>query len=108
MFSKAINLARNTLVKDDSKLKRLTLKQRSILRHPSRPSQQIQTYDRDYEQLYFQAHRKANKTLLVLGHLEIKNVPHVSSVYVLKTHHKVSIKSPLLVEKQDDQRLLLS
>ena len=108
MFSKTINLARNTLVKDDSKLKRLTSKQQLLLRRPSRPSQQIHMNDRDLALPYFWVHRKANKTLLVLGHLEIKNVPHISSVYVLKTHHKVSIKSPLLVEKQDDQRLLLS
>ena len=96
------------MVKDDSTFRGLTSKQQLLLRRLSRPSQQIQKNDRDSEQLYFQAHRKANKTLLVLGHLELKNVPHVSSVYVLKTHHKVSIKSPLLVEKQDDQRLLLS
>lgn len=108
MFSKTINLARNALVKDDSKLKRLTSKQQLLLRRLSRPSQQIHMNDRDLARPYFWFHRKANKTLLVLGHLELKNVPHVSSVYVLKTHHKVSIKSPLLVEKQDDQRLLLS
>ena len=108
MFSKTINLARNALVKDDSKLKRLTSKQQLLLRRLSRPSQQIQMNDRDLARPYFWVHRKANKTLLILGHLELKNVPHVSSVYVLKTHHKVSIKSPLLFEKQDDQRLLLS
>ena len=108
MFSKAINLARNTLVKDDSTFRGLTSKQQLLLRRLSRPSQQIHMNDRDLARLYFQAHKKANNTLLVLGHLEIKNVPHISSVYVLKTHHKVSIKSPLLVEKQDDQRLLLS
>lgn len=96
------------MVKDDSKFRGLTSKQQLLLRRLSHPSQQIHMNDRDSEQLYFQAHKKANKTLLVLGHLEIKNVPHISSVYVLKTHHKVSIKSPLLVEKQDDQRLLLS
>ena len=106
MFSKTINLARNTLVKDDSKLKRLTSKQQLLLRRPSRPSQQIQTNDRDLARPYFWVHRKANKTLLVLGHLEIKNVPHVSSVYVLKTHHKVSIKSPLLVDIKSDKLLL--
>ena len=108
MFSKAINLARNTLVKDDSKLKRLTSKQQLLLRRLSRPSQQIHMNDRDFARSYFWVHKKANNTLLVLGHLELKNVPHVFSVYVLKTHHKVSIKSPLLVKKQDDQRLLLS
>ena len=96
------------MVKDDSKLKRLTSKQQLLLRRLSRPSQQIHMNDRDLALPYFLVHKKANKTLLVLGHLEIKNVPHISSVYVLKTHHKVSIKSPLLVEKQDDQRLLLS
>ena len=96
------------MVKDDSKLKRLTSKQQLLLRRLSRPSQQIHMNDRDLARPYFWVHKKANKTLLVLGHFEIKNVPHISSVYVLKTHHKVSIKSPLLVEKQDDQRLLLS
>ncbi len=85
MFSKAINLARNTLVKDDSKFRGLTSKQQLLLRRLSRPSQQIHMNDRDLARLYFQAHKKANKTLLVLGHLELKNVPHVSSVYVLKT-----------------------
>ena len=85
MFSKAINLARNTLIKDDSKFRGLTSKQQLLLRRLSHPSQQIQTNDRDLARLYFQAHKKANKTLLVLGHLELKNVPHVSSVYVLKT-----------------------
>ena len=106
MFSKAINLARNTLVKDDSKLKRLTSKQQLLLRRLSRPSQQIHMNDRDLARPYFWVHRKANKTLLVLGHLELKNVPHVSSVYVLKTHHKVSIKSPLLVDIKSDKLLL--
>lgn len=106
MFSKTINLARNALVKDDSKLKRLTSKQQLLLRRLSRPSQQIHMNDRDLARLYFQAHKKANNTLLVLGHLELKNVPHVSSVYVLKTHHKVSIKSPLLVDIKSDKLLL--
>ena len=96
------------MVNDDSTFRGLTPKQQLLLRRLSRPSQQIHMNDRDLARLYFQAHKKANKTLLVLGHLELKNVPHISSVYVLKTHHKVSIKSPLLVEKQDDQRLLLS
>ena len=94
------------MVKDDSKLKRLTSKQQLLLRRLSRPSQQIHMNDRDLARLYFQAHKKANNTLLVLGHLEIKNVPHVSSVYVLKTHHKVSIKSPLLVAMKSDKLLL--
>lgn len=94
------------MVKDDSKLKRLTSKQQLLLLRLSRPSQQIHMNDRDLARLYFQAHKKANKTLLVLGHLEIKNVPHVSSVYVLKTHHKVSIKSPLLVDIKSDKLLL--
>ena len=106
MFSKAINLARNTLVKDDSTFRGLTSKQQLLLRRLSRPSQQIHMNDRDLARLYFQAHKKANKTLLVLGHLELKNVPHVSSVYVLKTHHKVSIKSPLLVDIKSDKLLL--
>jgi hypothetical protein len=64
---------------------RIALKQQLLLRRLSRPSQQIHMNDRDLARLYFQAHKKANKTLLVLGHLELKNVPHVSSVYVLKT-----------------------
>ena len=106
MFSKAINLARNTLVKDDSTFRGLTSKQQLLLRRLSRPSQQIHMNDRDLARLYFWVHRKANKTLLVLGHLELKNVPHVSSVYVLKTHHKVSIKSPLLVDIKSDKLLL--
>ena len=106
MFSKTINLARNALVKDDSKLKRLTSKQQLLLRRLSRPSQQIHMNDRDLARPYFWVHRKANKTLLVLGHLELKNVPHVFSVYVLKTHHKVSIKSPLLVDIKSDKLLL--
>ena len=106
MFSKTINLARNALVKDDSKFRGLTSKQQLLLRRLSHPSQQIHMNDRDLARLYFQAHKKANNTLLVLGHLELKNVPHVSSVYVLKTHHKVSIKSPLLVDIKSDKLLL--
>ena len=94
------------MVKDDSKFRGLTSKQQLLLRRLSRPSQQIHMNDRDLARLYFQAHKKANKTLLVLGHLELKNVPHVSSVYVLKTHHKVSIKSPLLVDIKSDKLLL--
>ena len=106
MFSKTINLARNALAKDDSKFRGLTSKQQLLLRRLSRPSQQIHMNDRDLARPYFWVHRKANKTLLVLGHLELKNVPHVSSVYVLKTHHKVSIKSPLLVDIKSDKLLL--
>lgn len=106
MFSKTINLARNALVKDDSKLKRLTSKQQLLLRRLSRPSQQIHMNDRDLARLYFQAHKKANKTLLVLGHLELKNVPYISTIYALKTKHTVSIKSPLLVDIKSDKLLL--
>ena len=94
------------MIKDESKFRGLTSKQQLLLRRPSRPSQQIQTNDRDSEQLYFQAHKKANKTLLVLGHLEIKNVPYISTIYALKTKHKVSIKSPLLVDIKSDKLLL--
>ena len=48
----------------------------------------------------------SNKVLLVLGHLEIKNVPYISTIYALKTKHKVSIKSPLLVDIKSDKLLL--
>ena len=94
------------MVKDDSKLKRLTSKQQLLLRRLSRPSQQIHMNDRDLARLYFQAHKKANKTLLVLGHLELKNVPYISTIYALKTKHTVSIKSPLLVDIKSDKLLL--